>query len=123
MFMGNNSWEKYENEFYQHDIGQDHKQRGQNDRTCGCTAHAGSASPCTHSLETRDQPDDQAKHHGLKGGWQEVVEIGALETGTDELMERERFNQGLRNPAHQQAACIGSESQKRQHEDASQDAG
>jgi hypothetical protein len=68
------SWEKYENEFHQHDIGQDHEQRGQHHRTGGRTAHALGASPCPHSLKTRDQPNDQAEHSGLKRGRQEIVE-------------------------------------------------
>src|ERR1019366_3851297 len=76
-----------------------------------------------HSLKTRDQPNDQAKHSGLERGWQQIVEIGALETAIDELVERERLSQCLRNPAHYQAAKVGSERQQRQHQNASQDAG
>src|ERR1019366_5886493 len=117
------SREKYDYEFHQHDIGHDHEQRGQDYRARGRAAYAGSASFCPHSLKTRNQPNDQTKHSGLKRGWQEIVETGALKTAIDKLVERERLNQGLRNPAHYQAAKVASEGQQRQHEDASQDAG
>jgi len=49
----------------------------------------------------------------LKCGRQEIVEIGALKPCGDELMERERLHECLRNPAHEQAGCVGSEGQKR----------
>ncbi len=73
--MSSSLREKYDDEFHQHDIGQDHEQRGQDHRTCRRPAHARSASLCAHSLKTSNQPDDQAKHCGLKRGWQEIVEI------------------------------------------------
>src|ERR1022692_1181913 len=94
------SREKYEIEFHQHDIGQDYEQRRQDYRACGCAAHARGASLGPDSLKTRDQPNDQAKHHGLKRGGQEIVEVGAVKTSIDELVERDRLNQGLRNPTH-----------------------
>jgi hypothetical protein len=81
------SREKYENEFHQHDIREDHEQRGQDYRARGRPAHARGASLGTHSLKTRNQPNDQAKHGGLKRGWQEIVETGTLKTATDELVE------------------------------------
>src|SRR5208282_1610874 len=102
MVMPTFSREKYENKFHQHDIGEDHEQRGQDHRTSGCTAHARGTSLRTHSLKTGDHPDDQTKRHGLKCGWQEIVEIGAVEALIDELMERKRLSQSLGHPAHQQ---------------------
>jgi hypothetical protein len=87
MFTRTWSREKYENKFHQHDIRKDYEQRRQDYRARGCTAYASSAAPCPHSLKTRDQPDDQAEHSGLKRGWQEIVEIGAVEALIDELME------------------------------------
>ena len=97
--------------------------RRQDHRTRGRSAHAGSAALGSHSLKTRDEPDDQAKHCGLKCWWQKIVEAGVVKTSADELVQRERLNQGLRNPAHEQARKIGSQGQQRQHQNASQDAG
>ena len=117
------SREKYEDEFHQHHIGQDHEQRRQDHRTRGRTAHARGASLCPHSLKTRDQPNDQAKHRGLKRGRQEIVEIGAVKTALmnwwNEIgSTRACATQPISRP--QKSAARVS---KRQHQDASQDAG
>src|ERR1017187_8147420 len=80
------SWEKQDNDLYQHHIGEDHEQRRQDHRTRGRATHAHGTPLCPHSLETRNQPNDQSKHSGLKRRWQEIVKIGAAKTGIDELM-------------------------------------
>jgi hypothetical protein len=80
------SWEKYEDDFHQYHVRQDYEQRGQNYRARSRPAHTCCASLCPHSLKTRDRANDQSKHGGLKRRWQEIVKIGAVETGIDELV-------------------------------------
>src|SRR5208282_4115445 len=87
LFAGlNHLRKKYDDEFYQYDIGQDYEQRRQDNRACRCATNARSATLRPHSLETRNQTNDQSEHGGLKRWWQEIVEIRAVKTGIDELM-------------------------------------
>src|SRR5580693_1225578 len=116
VFIRKASWEKYENKFDQHDVGHKHKQRRQDHRTGGCAADARRASLGPHALKTRDQSDDQSEDGGLECRRQKIVEISALETGIDELMQRERLRQRLRYPTHEHAAGIASQREQRQHQ-------
>jgi len=98
------SREKNDNDFHEHDIGQDHEQRGQHYRTGGRTAYTLGASPRSHSLKTSDQPNDHAEHSGLERGWQEIVETGACKAVVDELAQGDWLNQRQRNPSQYQTA-------------------
>src|SRR5580698_7181289 len=102
-----------EDQFHQDDIGEDDEKRRQDYGGGGGAANSRGAASRSHARVTGNDTDDESEDSGLEGSWQKVVKRATSESAVDELMQRDRVDQSLGEPAHHEAAEVRGNREQR----------
>src|SRR5581483_3353716 len=105
--------EDRDDQFHQHHIGQNHKERREYDGTGRRPPHALGAAARAHALETADQADQQAEDQRFESRREQIIKHQALKAVVDVKPERHRFGQPTGHPAHHDPAEIRHNRQQR----------